>query len=168
MRVLFICMGNSNRSQMAEGFARALRGEHIEAFSAGLLPGELGPMTVQTMLEAGVDISGQRSKHVEEFGAVQIDYAVVMCPVVQKQTAWLSHKFKVLCVPFDDPPTVAHKLDTDEQKLEVYRRVRDQIKAWVMTLPGGLVNLENQLKIEASERAMRSMETGKKKKWFFF
>lgn len=153
---------------MAEGFARSLKGEQIEAFSAGLLPGELGAMTVQTMTEAGVDISGQRSKHVEEFGGVQIDYAVVMCPVVQKQTAWLSHKFKVLCVPFDDPPTVAHNLDTEEQKLAVYRRVRDQIKAWVMTLPGGLVNLENQMKIEASERAMRQMEGSRKKKWFFF
>jgi arsenate reductase (thioredoxin) len=168
LRVLFICMGNANRSQMAEGFARALKGDSIEAFSAGLLPGELGPLTVETMSEAGVDLSSHRSKHVEEFINASIDYAVVLCPVVQKQTPWLSHKFKVLHIPFDDPPTIAHSLETEDQKREVYRRVRDQIKSFILTLPGGLINLENQMKIEASERAMANLASPKRKKWFFF
>ncbi len=161
-------MGNANRSQMAEGFARALKSDSIEAYSAGLLPGELGPMTIQSMAMAGVDISNHRSKHVEEFINASIDYAVVLCPVVQKQTPWLSHKFKVLHIPFDDPPTVAHRLPTDEEKLTVYHRVRDEIKAFVLTLPGGLINLENRMKLEASERAMAQFAAPKRKKWFFF
>src|SRR5437660_4008548 len=79
VKVLFLCTGNSCRSQMAEGFARALRGDLIEAYSAGVEPHGMNPRAVKVMAEAGVDISRQRSKHVDEFKDVPLDYVVTVC-----------------------------------------------------------------------------------------
>jgi arsenate reductase len=168
LNVLFICMGNANRSQMAEAFARAYKSDRIEPFSAGITPAGLGELTVEVMKELDIDITGQRSKHIEEFADKQIDYAVVLCPVVHRNTMWMASRFKVILVPFDDPPTEARHIDDEEQKRQVYRRVRDEIKRFVDTLPGGLIDIENRMKIEASERAMRELEAPRRKKWFFF
>src|SRR5436190_16092182 len=79
LRVLFLCTGNSCRSQMAEGFARQLRGDRIEPYSAGVEPHGMNPRAVKAMAEAGVDISTQRSKHADELRGVPFDYVVTVC-----------------------------------------------------------------------------------------
>ena len=136
MKVLFLCTGNSCRSQMAEGWARALKDEVIEAYSAGIETHGLNPRAVKVMAEAGVDISRQRSKKVDELAAVDFDYVVTVCGHANETCPmWLKGKAKVVHVGFDDPPALARGAKSEEEALSHYRRVRDEIRAFVMTLP---------------------------------
>lgn len=139
LRVLFLCTANACRSQMAEGFARALKGDRIEAHSAGVMPVGVLPETVEVMREAGVDISKQRSKHVSELSRVPFDYVVTLCDAAREACPVFPGKAKVVHRGFDDPPTLATGAKTREEALAHYRRVRDEIRAFVLTLPESLL-----------------------------
>lgn len=139
LKILFLCTGNSCRSQMAEGWARALRGDLIEAYSAGIERLGLNPNAVKVMAEAGVDISCQRSKNVDEVQAIDFDYVVTVCGHANETCPmWLRGKAKVIHVGFDDPPVLAKNAKTDEEGLGFYRRVRDEIRDFIDALPGSL------------------------------
>ena len=131
-KVLFLCTGNSCRSQMAEGWARHLRSHDIEAWSAGITTHGLNPNAVQVMAEAGVDICGQTSKTTEAVQDIPFDMVVTVCGHANETCpAWLSGKARVVHVGFDDPPALAKGARSEEEALEHYRRVRDEIKSFV-------------------------------------
>jgi arsenate reductase len=136
--VLFLCTGNSCRSQMAEGWARHLKGEVIDAYSAGIETHGLNPNAVKVMAEAGVNISGQRSKLVDELKGIAFDYVITVCDHAHEACPLFPGKTKVIHQGFDDPPRLARNAKTDEEALGQYRRVRDEIRAFVETLPEGI------------------------------
>ena len=138
LRILFLCTGNSCRSQMAEGWARHLKPEKIEAFSAGTDPHGMNARAVRVMAEAGVDLTTQHSKHVDELSGVAFDYVVTVCDHAHESCPLFPGKTKVVHVGFDDPPRLAKDAKTEEEALAHYYRVRDEIKAFVETLPEGL------------------------------
>ncbi len=129
--VLFLCTGNSCRSQMAEGWARALKGDVLEAYSAGIETHGMNPNAVKVMAEAGVDISGHRSKHLDELKGVDFDLVVTVCGHAHEHCPWFPGGAKVVHVGFDDPPKLAKTARTEEEALNQYRRVRDEIRAFV-------------------------------------
>lgn len=135
LKVLFLCTGNSCRSQMAEGWARDLKGELIEAYSAGIETHGMNPNAMKVMAEAGVDISGQRSKHVDELKDVEFDYVVTVCDNAHESCPLFLGRTKVVHVGFDDPPRLAREAKTEEEKLACYRRVRDEIRKFVEQCP---------------------------------
>jgi arsenate reductase (thioredoxin) len=137
-KVLFLCTGNSCRSQMAEGWARHLKGDQIEPYSAGIEAHGLNPDAVRVMAEAGVNISGQRSKLINEFRGVEFDYVVTVCDNTHKSCPMFAGKAKAIHVSFDDPPFLAADAKTESDRLAMYRRVRDEIRAFVETLPDAL------------------------------
>jgi arsenate reductase len=120
---------------MAEGWARHLKGDRIKPYSAGIEMHGLNPIAVKVMAEAGVDISGHRSKHVEELGDVKFDHVVTVCGDAHQSCPTFPGKTKVTHVSFDDPPRLAKEAATEEEALNHYRRVRDEIRAFVETLP---------------------------------
>jgi arsenate reductase len=171
-KLLFLCTGNSCRSQMAEGFARALKADRLEAHSAGIEPHGINPHAVRVMAEAGIDISGQQSIHIDELSHIRFDWMVTVCdhaaercPVFPgparvahrafddppKLAHWafddppkLTHRAfddppKLAHRAFDDPPKLARGAASEEEALSHYRRVRDEIRAYVETLPERLV-----------------------------
>ncbi len=138
LNILFLCTGNSCRSQMAEGWARHLKGDVVEAYSAGVETHGLNPNAVRVMAEAGVDISAQRSKHINEFQNVSLDHVITVCSHAHESCPVFQGKTKVTHVGFDDPPRLAKDAATEEEALDHYRRVRDQIRAFVETLPDAL------------------------------
>ena len=138
LKLLFLCTGNSCRSQMAEGWARHLRGGELEAFSAGLETHGMNPHTVRVMAEAGVDISRQFSKTLAELGASEFDYVVTVCGHADEHCPRFPARTRVVHVGFDDPPRLTKNLPDGEEKLAVYRRVRDEIRRFVESLPGAL------------------------------
>jgi len=119
---------------MAEGWARHLKGDVIEVYSAGIEPRGIDPLTVKVMAEAGVDISRQYSKHVDELKDVAFDYVVTVCDHAHESCPLFLGKTKVVHVGFDDPPRLARDAKTEEKALAHYRRVRDEIRAFVETL----------------------------------
>lgn len=133
IRVLFLCTGNSCRSQMAEGWARALRGQAIEAHSAGTDPHGLNPLAVRAMREAGVDISAHSPKRPEEIG-LEFDLVVTVCARADGQCPRFEGA-RVMHVGFDDPPMLAAGAGSDDEAMPHYRRVRDEIRAFIETLP---------------------------------
>jgi len=143
MKVLFLCTGNSCRSQMAEGWARALKGDEVEAYSAGIETHGLNPNAVKVMAEAGIDISDHRSKRVDDVEDVAFDYVVTVCGHANETCPmWLKGKARVVHVGFDDPPALARELAAqgvgEQAQLDCYRRVRDEIRAFVKSPPGTL------------------------------
>lgn len=138
MKILFLCTGNSCRSQMAEGWARVLKGGEIEAYSAGIETHGLNPRAVKVMAEAGVDISGHRSKHVDELKGVVFDYVITVCDNAHESCPLFPRRTKVVHVGFDDPPRLAKGAKSEEEALGHYRRVRDEIRAFVESLPESL------------------------------
>ena len=137
-KVLFLCTGNSCRSQMAEGWCRYLKGDVIEAYSAGIAPRGLDPLAVKVMTEAGVDISKHRSKHPDELKDVKFDYVITLCGEANEHCPMFPGKAKITHIGFDDPPKLAAEVEDAEEKLNCYRRVRDEIKSFVEKLPGFL------------------------------
>ena len=135
LRILFLCTGNSCRSQMAEGWACRLKGECIEAYSAGIAPAGLSRRAVKVMAEADVDISHHRSKHVDELAGIAFDHVVTLCSHAQENCPVFPGKTRVLHVGFEDPAAAA---GSEEEVLGTFRKVRDQIQAFVETLPGSL------------------------------
>jgi arsenate reductase len=138
LNVLFLCTGNSCRSQMAEGWARALKRDVIEAYSAGIETHGLNPNAVKVMAETGVDISEQTSKNVATLQDVPFDYVVTVCGHANENCPFFPGSAKVVHVGFDDPPALAKLVEGEEEKLNCYRRVRDEIRAFVEKLPGVL------------------------------
>jgi len=138
LKVLFLCTGNSCRSQMAEGWARALRGDLVEAYSAGIEKHGMNPHAVKVMAEAGVDISKHYSKTPTEIGPVELDYVVTVCGHADEKCPVFPAKTRVVHVGFEDPPKLTEHLPDGEEKLAVYRRVRDEIRRFVEGLPGNL------------------------------
>ncbi len=138
MKVLFLCTGNSCRSQMAEGWTRHLKGDVIEPYSAGVEPHGLDPRAVQVMAEVGVDISGHRAKHVDEVRDIPFDVVVTVCDDARERCPFFPGKAKIVHVGFDDPPQLARKARDEDEALDHYRRVRDEIRAFVERLPGSL------------------------------
>ncbi len=138
IKVLFLCTGNSCRSQMAEGWTRRLKGELIEPHSAGIEAHGLNPRAVKVMAEAGVDISGQRSKLVEELHDVSFDYVVTVCDHANESCPVCPGKVNRIHVRFEDPPGLAANAKTEEEALTHFRRVRDEIRAFVERLPEAL------------------------------
>jgi len=132
--VLFVCYGNSCRSQMAEGWAHHLHPGAISAFSAGIEPRRIDPLAIQVMKEAGVDISHQETHSVEEFLGQAIDYAILVCSEAAEVCPAFPAEVTVARQPFDDPPALTKGMDK-EDRLAVYRRVRDEIRAYVARLP---------------------------------
>lgn len=131
--ILFLCTGNSCRSQMAEGWGRALLGSKYQFVSAGTKKQTLNPYAEQVMREAGVDISEQFSKTVDELANTTIDVAISVCSEAEKSCPYFPAKTRVH-QPFDDPPKITQEMTSEEEKLQVYRRVRDEIKVYVMGL----------------------------------
>ena len=134
-KVLFLCTGNSCRSQMAEGWARALASDRLEAFSAGIFPCFVHPRAAKVMLEAGVDISGQYSKHVEELDGIPFDYVVTLCGHADENCPSSPLHGKRVHRPFDDP---VFARGTESEILGSFRTVRDQIRRLVEGMPGNL------------------------------
>ncbi len=138
LKILFLCTGNSCRSQMAEGFVRALKADVMEAWSAGTEPHGLDPLGVKVMSEVGVDIAAGRPKHVDEFEDVRFDYVVTVCDRAAGNCPVFRGGAKVMHVPFDDPPKLAARSADPDEALAHYRRVRDEIRAFVLNLPDAL------------------------------
>jgi len=141
-KVLFLCTGNSCRSQMAEGWARAMWGDRIDAYSAGIETHGLNPNAVRVMAEANIDISGHRSKLVDDLMDVAFDLVVTVCGHAHESCPVFPGGTKVLHVGFDDPPKLAESAETEESRLDCYRRVRDEIEAFIKALPELLGNME--------------------------
>ena len=142
LKILFLCTGNSCRSQMAEGWARALKGDALEAYSAGIEPHGLNPLAVKVMAEAGVDISRHHSKHVDELRGVAFDYVVTVCGHAHEHCPIFPGPARVVHVGFDDPPRLAKSAKTEAEALDHYRRVRDEIRRFVEQLPSALDDLK--------------------------
>lgn len=142
LKILFLCTGNSCRSQMAEGWARHLKGDSIEAFSAGTEPKRLNDRAIQVMAESGVDISGQTSKHVDQVKDVPFDFVVTVCGHADEHCPVFPSRIRVIHVGFDDPPQLALNAKNEEERLEHYRRVRDEIRAFVEMLPKALPGMK--------------------------
>ena len=138
LKILFLCTGNSCRSQMAEGWTRRLKSDRIEPYSAGIEARGLDPDAVRVMGEAGVDISKQRSKRVDELRDVAFDYVVTVCGHANESCPVFSGGTSVIHVGFDDPPRLAAGAATEDERLAPYRRVRDEIRAFVAALPHSL------------------------------
>ena len=134
-KVLFLCTGNSCRSQMAEGWARHLNGDEMEPYSAGIEAHGLNPRAVAAMAEVGVDISHHRSTQLNELDDVDFDCVVTVCANAQESCPVFRGPAKVVHVGFDDPPALARDAGTEEEAMAPYRRVRDEIREFVATLP---------------------------------
>ena len=137
--VLFLCSANSCRSQMAEGFARHLKGDVIEPYSAGIEIHGLNPMAVTAMAEVGIDISGNRSKSINEIMGIAFDYVITVCGHANESCPVFPGKVNRLHKGFDDPPLLAKGAKTAEEALVHYRRVRNEIKAFIETIPESLL-----------------------------
>ncbi|MBS0197587.1 MAG: arsenite efflux transporter metallochaperone ArsD [Planctomycetes bacterium] len=142
-KVLFLCTGNSCRSQMAEGWARALLSESLEAFSAGTNPQGLNPLAVRAMAEVDVDISGHSSKRAGDL-RVEFDFVITVCGGAHEQCPVFAARTRIIHAGFDDPPRLATGARSDEEAMPHYRRVRDEIRTFVRTLPERLMHQRSQ------------------------
>ena len=138
LKVLFLCTGNSCRSQMAEGWARHLLADVFEPYSAGIAPEPLDPLAVRVMAEAGVDISRQRSKHVQQLKGVEFDLVVTVCDEAREHCPVFPGRARRLHAGFDDPPHLAAAARSEDEALWHYRRVRDEIRRFVESLADSL------------------------------
>jgi len=143
-KVLFLCTGNSCRSQMAEGWARALCSDSLEPYSAGIEKHGLNPRAVTVMGENNVDIAKHRSKTVDELKGVEFDYVFTVCGHADESCPTFTGDTKVVHVPFDDPPRLAKTAISEDEALVHYRRVRDEIRAFVEKLPQQLNDFSRQ------------------------
>ncbi len=123
---------------MAEGWARHLKGNIIEPYSAGIVAHGLNPRAVRVMKEAGVDISGHTSDEVESMMGVPFDYVVTVCGHADEHCPIFPSKAKVIHIGFDDPPSLATSAESEDEVLSHFRRVRDEIRAFIEALPESL------------------------------
>lgn len=135
-KILFVCTGNSARSQMAEGFLRAYGGDRVEVLSAGMEPRGLNPVAVEVMRETGIDISAHRSKAFSEELARTMDYVITVCGNAEERCPLLPPRIKRLHWPLEDP---AQARGTHQEIREVFRRSRDEVEALVRRLMAEIV-----------------------------
>ncbi len=133
-KILFLCTGNSCRSQIAEGWAQHLKDDTIHACSAGIEKHGLNPLAVKVMAEAGVDISTHRSKLIAELAEHDFDYVITVCDNAHESCPLFPGKVKITHKGFDDPPRLAASSASEEEALVHYRRVRDEIRDFVTQL----------------------------------
>lgn len=144
LNLLFLCTANACRSQMAEGWARHLHGDRLQAFSAGVAPGGVDPRAVEVMGEAGVDLSGHTSKHVDDLlreldaRGEGFDVVVTVCDSARESCPVFPRRTRTIHQGFQDPPRLAAGAASEEEALEHYRRVRDRIRRFVASLPESL------------------------------
>lgn len=134
-KILFLCTGNSCRSQMAEGFTRHLIKDQIDAYSAGVNPKGIDPRAILVMAEVGIDISRQQSKSTIDIKDMEFDFVITLCDNAQKTCPSFPAKTSLFHMGFDDPPRLAGNSQNEEEALGHYRRVRDKIKGFVENLP---------------------------------
>lgn len=134
IKILFLCTGNSCRSQMAEGWARHFHGDKFDFYSAGIEKHGMNPRAILVMNEAGVDISGHRSKTLDDIGPVNFDFVFTVCGHANEHCPYFPGKAKVIHVGFEDPPRLALGLSNEDEILSHYRRVRDEIREFVKVL----------------------------------
>ena len=139
IKILFLCTGNSCRSQMAEGWARHLQADHFEPYSAGIEKHGINRLAVDVMAEAGVDISRQKSKVISELPETDFDFVITVCDRAAERCPVLSGKGKHIHQSFPDPPTLAEPAGSREEKLVYYRKVRDSIRDYIDSLPHNLM-----------------------------
>jgi arsenate reductase len=139
IKILFLCTGNSCRSQMAEGWAKHLQAASLEPFSAGIEKHGLNPVAVKVMAEVGIDISDQKSKLTTELGGIHFDYIVAVCDHAAASCPVFLGPGKIVRKIFRDPPKMAAAKTTEKEKLECYRKVRDEIRDFVKGLPDNLL-----------------------------
>lgn len=137
IKVLFLCTGNACRSQMAEGWARHLKSDVIEAYSAGVWPAGVSSRAIQVMAEVGVDISSQTSDHVDDFKTIDFDYVITLCDNAREQCPVFPGNARMIHRAFDDPTFV---MGSEEVITAAFRRTRDEIRAFVETLPESLTD----------------------------
>ena len=130
--VIFLCTGNSARSQMAEGLMQHLRGNEFEVFSAGSEPKGIHPLTIEVMKGIGIDISHQRSKHLDEYLNKNFDYIITLCDHAAKTCPLFPGSGERIHQGFPDPVSVK---GTEEERLEIFRRVRDELKEFILSFP---------------------------------
>ena len=138
LRILFLCTGNSCRSQMAEGFARALKSDVVDAASAGVERHGMNPLAIKAMAEAGVDISAQASKTLDDLPDLDFDYVITLCDHAHAHCPHFPGGATVVHRGFPDPPRMAAGAGSEEEALVHYRAVRDLIREFVAGLPGNL------------------------------
>jgi arsenate reductase len=139
LRVLFLCTGNSCRSQMAEGWARRLKGDVIDAYSAGTHPKALDPLAVRVMADVGIDISAQQPTSLDALQHLPFDYVVTVCSDAHETCPVFPGRARIVHRGFDDPPRLAAGATSQEEALGHYVRVRDEIKAFIEQLPEALL-----------------------------
>ncbi|MGC9965806.1 MAG: arsenate reductase ArsC [Syntrophobacteraceae bacterium] len=144
VKILFLCTGNSCRSQMAEAWTRHLKADLIEPYSAGIEPKGVDPRAIKAMAEAGIDMSGQVSKDLASLQHLEFDYVITLCDNAHESCPFFPAKTRVLHIGFDDPPRLARDARTEEEALVHYRRVRDEIKKFIETLPAYLEGASNE------------------------
>ncbi len=127
-RVLFLCTHNSARSQMAEGLLRDLYGDRFDALSAGTQPSRVNPYAVRAMKELGIDISGHKSKSIDNFVGDKFDYVVTVCSSAKESCPALPGAYRLIHKGFVDPSKFRGK---DEEILYGFRKVRDEIRNWL-------------------------------------
>jgi len=133
--VLFLCTGNACRSQIAEAWARHLKADVVEPYSAGTHPRGLDPLAVKVMAEVGIDMSGQPSKGIADIEHIPFDYVVTVCSDAHETCPVFPGRSQVLHVGFDDPPRLAATATSEAEALLHYRRVRDEIRAFIEQFP---------------------------------
>lgn len=142
LKILFLCNGNSCRSQMAEGWTKKLNGDIVDVYSAGVETHGINPHAVEVMAEAGVDISNHRSKLVDEFKDIDLDAVITVCGHAHETCPYFPPRCKVIHVGFDDPPRLAEEIakqnGSNERQLDCFRKVRDEIKAFVEKMPDNI------------------------------
>ena len=134
-KIIFLCTGNSCRSQMAEGWTRHLKGNIVEPYSAGVIAQGLNKRAVRVMKEKGVDISLHFSKDIESIIDISFDHVITVCSNAEQLCPVFPGKTHVTHVSFDDPPRLAKFAKSEEEALSHFRRVRDEIRIFIETLP---------------------------------
>jgi len=135
IKVLFLCTGNSCRSQIAEGWARHFKSDVIEAYSAGVAPGGINTRAINVMAEIGVDISRQTPKHVDNLLGIDFDYAVTLCDDAREHCPVFAGEAKLIHRAFKDPSFMT---GSEEEIMAAFRKLRDEIRAFVEKMPEGL------------------------------
>ncbi len=140
IKVLFLCTGNSCRSQIAEGLARYLKANSIDAYSAGIRPIGVSSRAIKVMSEEGMDISMQQSQHLDEFSEIDFDYVITLCDNAAENCPVFTGKAKVLHRPFEDPYFAS---GSENDIMETFRKVRNEIKIFIEAMPDNLKGSES-------------------------
>lgn len=128
-KVLFVCTHNSARSQMAEGLLNYICGDKYEAYSAGSTPTKINPFSIEALKEIGIDISPHYSKNTEDFSGIKFDYVVTVCDNAKETCPFFPGAKKNIHKSFEDPSRAE---GTDKEKLNAFKKSRDEIKRWII------------------------------------